>query len=46
MHKDQDSGKQNILRKLSFEDARHLSIVSFSTSPEDKETPSKSNDVD
>jgi len=36
---DQDSGKQNILRKLSFEDARHLSIVSFSTSPEDKETP-------
>mmetsp|Transcript_8734 Transcript_8734/g.21312 ORF Transcript_8734/g.21312 Transcript_8734/m.21312 type:complete len:420 (-) Transcript_8734:114-1373(-) len=35
----QDSEKLKIFRKLSFEEARRLSIVSFSTSPEDQETP-------
>jgi len=35
----EDSAKQTIFPKLRFEEARRLSIVSFSTNPQDQEVP-------
>ena len=36
-----DSEKEGNFRRLTLEEARRLTIVSFSNTPEDEETPSK-----